>query len=151
MWPLPQLAFSLFAPLSYPLQWEYTFGSNRPATHASKRIAIVGGGTAGLTMLKTLSADLPSEVTKDWDIVLFEQREDIGGVWYVARHRCSGWWTDKSRLRLPEEFPPQPPALPHTPLYVGLRTGMPHPSSMYYTRLHHSVSYIMLMNTSAIQ
>ena len=48
---------------------------------ATKRIAIVGGGTGGVTILKTLLADLPSETTRDWEIVLFEQRRDVGGVW----------------------------------------------------------------------
>lgn len=94
MWRLPQLAFSLFASLSYPPQWEYPFVSDKSATHASKRIAIVGGGTAGLTMLKTLTADLPAEVTRDWDIVLFEQREDVGGVWYAASHEKYRWYTE---------------------------------------------------------
>jgi chemotaxis response regulator CheB len=46
-----------------------------------KRIAIVGGGTGGIVMLKTLVADLPKDITRTWEIVLFEQRDDIGGIW----------------------------------------------------------------------
>ena len=52
-----------------------------PLRIVTKRIAIVGGGTAGLTMLKTLVTELPSETRQDWEIVLFEQRDDVGGIW----------------------------------------------------------------------
>lgn len=45
-----------------------------------KSIAIVGAGSAGLASLKTL-LDLPVEVRREWDIVLYEQRRDVGGVW----------------------------------------------------------------------
>jgi cation diffusion facilitator CzcD-associated flavoprotein CzcO len=46
-----------------------------------KRIAIVGGGTGGIVMLKTLVDDLPKDITRTWEIVLFEQRDDVGGIW----------------------------------------------------------------------
>jgi cation diffusion facilitator CzcD-associated flavoprotein CzcO len=46
-----------------------------------KRIAIVGGGRAGIVMLKTLIDDLPKDITQTWEIVLFEQRDDVGGIW----------------------------------------------------------------------
>ena len=46
-----------------------------------KRIAIVGGGTGGIVMLKTLINDLPKDMTRTWEIVLFEQRDDVGGIW----------------------------------------------------------------------
>jgi cation diffusion facilitator CzcD-associated flavoprotein CzcO len=46
-----------------------------------KRIAIVGGGRAGIVMLKTLIDDLPKDITRTWEIVLFEQRDDVGGIW----------------------------------------------------------------------
>ena len=46
-----------------------------------KRIAIVGAGTGGIVMLKTLLDDLPKDVTRNWEIVLFEQRDDVGGIW----------------------------------------------------------------------
>ncbi len=46
-----------------------------------KRIAIVGGGTGGIVMLKTLVDDLPKDMTRTWEIVLFEQRDDVGGIW----------------------------------------------------------------------
>lgn len=47
---------------------------------SSKSIAIVGAGSAGLAILKTL-LDLPYEVRQEWDIVLYEQRRQVGGVW----------------------------------------------------------------------
>ena len=46
-----------------------------------KRIAIVGAGTGGLVMLKTLVDDLPKDITRTWEIVLFEQRDNVGGIW----------------------------------------------------------------------
>ena len=47
----------------------------------NKRIAIVGAGTGGIVMLKTLLGDLPKDITRTWEIVLFEQRDDVGGIW----------------------------------------------------------------------
>ncbi|KAF8269762.1 hypothetical protein EI94DRAFT_1699223 [Lactarius quietus] len=52
----------------------------------AKRIAIVGGGTSGIVILKTLLNDLPKDLTRTWEIVLFEQRDDIGGIWSLAAH-----------------------------------------------------------------
>lgn len=46
-----------------------------------KRIAIVGGGLSGIVMLKTLVNDLPKDITRTWEIVLYEQRDDVGGIW----------------------------------------------------------------------
>jgi heterodisulfide reductase subunit A-like polyferredoxin len=45
-----------------------------------KSILIVGGGTAGLASLKTF-LDVPAQIGRDWEIVLYEKRDDIGGVW----------------------------------------------------------------------
>ncbi|KAH8996632.1 hypothetical protein EDB92DRAFT_1840960 [Lactarius akahatsu] len=75
-----------------------------------KRIAIVGGGTGGIVTLKTLVDDLPKDLTQTWEIVLFEQRDDVGGIWY------------------PDPHTPHPPDLPESPLYSRLRTNTPHPS-----------------------
>lgn len=47
---------------------------------SSKSIAIVGAGSAGLAILKTL-LDLPYEIRQGWNIVLYEQRRQVGGVW----------------------------------------------------------------------
>ncbi|KAI0701483.1 FAD/NAD-P-binding domain-containing protein [Cytidiella melzeri] len=78
----------------------------------TKSIAIVGAGSAGLAILKTL-LDLPEEVRCTWHIVLYEQRRDVGGVW------------------LADPAEPHPPALPETPLYPLLHTNTPHPTMTY--------------------
>ena len=48
--------------------------------HEQKSIAIVGAGSAGLAMLKTL-LDMPEY--NSWNIVLFEERENVGGIWWA--------------------------------------------------------------------
>ncbi|KAI6024115.1 hypothetical protein BKA83DRAFT_4125480 [Pisolithus microcarpus] len=77
-----------------------------------KSIAIVGAGSAGLAMLKSL-LDLPPEIRANWDIVLYEQRRDVGGIW------------------LPDPSPTPPPELPETPLYPLLYTTTPVPVMTY--------------------
>ena len=87
--------------------------SDSTSLHApSKSIAIVGAGSGGIAILKTL-LDLPEDVRASWDIVLYEQRRDVGGLW------------------LPDPEPPHPPTLPETPLYPRLRTNTPHPTMTY--------------------
>ncbi|KDQ10643.1 hypothetical protein BOTBODRAFT_57875 [Botryobasidium botryosum FD-172 SS1] len=91
-------------------------GSGEPqqpyGTSGHKSIAIVGAGTAGLAALKSL-LDLPIEVRNGWEIILYEQRRGVGGVW------------------LPDVNTPNPPQLPETPLYPGLRTNVPHPTMTF--------------------
>lgn len=48
-----------------------------------KRVAIIGGGTSGLAALKTFVCDIPKPDGQRWEIELFEQRNDLGGVWSV--------------------------------------------------------------------
>ncbi|EGN95029.1 hypothetical protein SERLA73DRAFT_77045 [Serpula lacrymans var. lacrymans S7.3] len=89
-----------------------------PASHVqevdppTKSVAIVGAGSAGLAILKSL-LDLPEDTRKGWDIVLYEQRRDVGGIW------------------LPDPNPAQPPELPETPLYPLLHTNTPVPTMTY--------------------
>ncbi|KAL0072454.1 hypothetical protein AAF712_000217 [Marasmius tenuissimus] len=78
----------------------------------TKSIAIVGAGSAGLAILKTLLG-LPEDVRSGWEFVLYEQRREVGGVW------------------LPDPNTPQPPILPETPLYPQLITNTPHPTMTY--------------------
>jgi cation diffusion facilitator CzcD-associated flavoprotein CzcO len=78
----------------------------------TKSIAIVGAGSGGLAILKAL-LDLPEAVRSTWEVVLYEQRRDVGGVW------------------LPDPNTPQPPHLPETPLYPLLHTNTPHPTMTY--------------------
>ncbi|KAI0031621.1 hypothetical protein K488DRAFT_30306, partial [Vararia minispora EC-137] len=76
-----------------------------------KRIAIIGAGTAGVATLKTFLVDIPEEARQGWEVVVFEQRYGVGGVWL----------SDSDPL-------PEPPELPETPLYPELRTNTPHPT-----------------------
>ncbi|KAI8971157.1 FAD/NAD-P-binding domain-containing protein [Trametes punicea] len=84
--------------------------SSRP----TKSIAIVGAGSAGLAILKTL-LDLPLETRQSWEIVLYEQRRDVGGLW----------------LPDPPGPLPRPPRLPESPVYPLLHTNTPHPTMTY--------------------
>lgn len=94
-----------------------------------KSIAVVGGGTAGIAMLKAL-ADVPEHTRRNWTIDLFEKREDLGGIWYAVLPRvASTRHADDPRSRLPDEAPRTPPTLPFTPLYPAMRTNNPHPQS----------------------
>lgn len=45
-----------------------------------KRVAVVGGGASGLVALKALLEQDAFD-----EVVLFERREDIGGVWCASR------------------------------------------------------------------
>lgn len=84
------------------------------SSSATKSIAIVGGGSAGLAVLKTI-LDLPPSTRSGWEVVLFEQRRDVGGVW----------------LPDPPGKPLSPHHLPETPLYPDLHTNTPHPTMTY--------------------
>ncbi|KZT29650.1 FAD/NAD(P)-binding domain-containing protein [Neolentinus lepideus HHB14362 ss-1] len=75
----------------------------------TKRVAIIGAGSGGVGTLKAIF-DIPEDVRRTWQIDLFDQREEVGGVW------------------LPQPNPPPPPHLPVTPLYPALRTNTPHPT-----------------------
>jgi len=45
-----------------------------------KAIVIVGAGPAGLAALKEV-LDAPQFKSGEWTPIVFEEREDIGGVW----------------------------------------------------------------------
>lgn len=80
LWRVAQLVLSGFrldAPSFFPVQTTQIGSVGKP----SKRIAIVGGGTGGVTALKTLLVDLPEEERSRWEVVLYEQKRDVGGVW----------------------------------------------------------------------
>lgn len=49
----------------------------------AKTICVIGGGAAGLAVLKVISE---SHLYKAglWTVVAYEAREDVGGVWYGA-------------------------------------------------------------------
>lgn len=47
----------------------------------TKSIAIIGAGSAGLAVLKTMK-DIDPNLRYHWDIVLYEERDNLGGRWY---------------------------------------------------------------------
>ena len=51
-------------------------------TPQPKSIAIIGAGSSGLSSLKTF-IDVSESTGQNWEIVVFERREDVGGIWYV--------------------------------------------------------------------
>ncbi|KAJ3514233.1 hypothetical protein NLJ89_g2488 [Agrocybe chaxingu] len=87
-------------------------GPHHAPTASPKSVAIIGAGSGGLAMLKAL-LDLPLSLREGWEIVLYEEREDVGGIW------------------LPDPRGVTPPELPETPLYPLLRTNTPVPFMTY--------------------
>lgn len=58
---------------------QVTFGAQ-----STKRIAIVGAGASGIATLKAIM-DLDEEVRRGWDVVVFEERAGVGGLWCVQK------------------------------------------------------------------
>lgn len=52
------------------------------------KICVIGGGAAGLAAVKVIKE---SDQFRDgkWDVVAYESRQDIGGVWYAYRFLSS--------------------------------------------------------------
>ncbi|KAJ1311492.1 hypothetical protein OPQ81_009979 [Rhizoctonia solani] len=85
-----------------------------------RRFAVIGaGGAAGLATLKVLLDELRDYIRAgDIEVVGFEQREDVGGVW-LAEPR-----PDPSKKKWPE-----------TPVYDSLTTNVPHPIMFFPSHL----------------
>ncbi|KZT04453.1 FAD/NAD-P-binding domain-containing protein [Laetiporus sulphureus 93-53] len=81
---------------------------------ATKSIAIVGAGSGGLAALKTI-LDVASDINANWEVVLYEQHRDVGGLWLAD---APG----------PE---PDPPELPESPVYPLLITNTANPTMTY--------------------
>ncbi|CAE6462169.1 unnamed protein product [Rhizoctonia solani] len=84
-----------------------------------RRFAVIGaGGAAGLATLKISLDELGDYVRAgDIEIVGFEQREDVGGVW------------------LAEPRPDPSKKWPETPVYDSLTTNVPHPIMFFPSHL----------------
>ncbi|KAG6374674.1 hypothetical protein JVT61DRAFT_4043 [Boletus reticuloceps] len=107
MFDVRQFVLSL---TSFLLLWHGDSSAPRQqVAHGNKSVAIVGAGSAGLAVLSAL-VDLQIE---SHDIVLYEERRDVGGIW------------------LPDPELVHPPVLPETPLYPLLHTYTPVPSMTY--------------------
>ena len=48
---------------------------------ASKRVCIIGTGANGLATLKVL-AETHQVQLGEWSLVAFEERDNVGGIWY---------------------------------------------------------------------
>ncbi|KZT04455.1 FAD/NAD-P-binding domain-containing protein [Laetiporus sulphureus 93-53] len=81
---------------------------------ATKSIAIVGAGSGGLAALKTI-LDVASNINANWEVVLFEQHRNVGGLW----------------LADPPGSEPDPPELPESPVYPLLHTNTANPTMTY--------------------
>ncbi|KAJ7126115.1 FAD/NAD(P)-binding domain-containing protein [Mycena epipterygia] len=73
-----------------------------------KTICVIGAGAAGLAALRAI-LDTPQFKGNFWKPLVFEARDQIGGIW------------------LPDAPTPPDPPLPLTPLYDSLTTNLPHP------------------------
>ncbi len=52
---------------------------------ASKRVCIIGVGANGLATLKIL-AETHQVQSGQWKLVAFEERDNVGGIWYRPRY-----------------------------------------------------------------
>lgn len=50
------------------------------------RICIIGGGAAGLAILKIFQ-EMSEFQAGLWEMVAFEARNELGGVWWVKMHK----------------------------------------------------------------
>ncbi|KAJ7275453.1 FAD/NAD(P)-binding domain-containing protein [Mycena haematopus] len=88
-------------------QWTSQTPLSSSAFEPRKRIGVVGLGTGGITALRALRA-LPLHMREGWQITAFDQRHAVGGLW------------------VPQDDPPNPPSVPQTPAYPGLRMNAAH-------------------------
>ena len=93
----------------------------------AKQICIIGAGAAGLAALKSITETRQFK-EKLWQVVAFEARDDLGGVWYEAVILSARVLMDFQSRRLPAPPSDNPPS---TPMYDTLTTNLPHPVMAY--------------------
>ncbi|KAK7064576.1 FAD/NAD(P)-binding domain-containing protein [Favolaschia claudopus] len=86
---------------------QHPFLPAQTAYKPAKRIGIVGLGTGGIAALRALKS-LPLDMREDWEVTIFDQRHAVGGLW------------------VPQDDAPDPPSIPQTPAYPGLRMNAVH-------------------------
>ena len=96
----------------------------------ARQICIIGAGAAGLAALKSITETWQFK-EKLWQVVAFETRDDIGGVWYEVAILSIIIVMEFQSHRLPAPPSDIPPL---TPMYDSLTTNLPHPV-MAYTSL----------------
>ncbi|ELU35832.1 FMO-like domain-containing protein [Rhizoctonia solani AG-1 IA] len=108
--------------------------STRPSR--PRRFAIIGaGGAAGLASLKVLFDELRDYVRAgEVEVVGFEQREDVGGVWYDYESAVNKSTNIVFRLSEPRPDPSKK-KWPETPVYDSLTTTVPHPIMFFPSHL----------------
>ncbi|KAH0836405.1 hypothetical protein J3R83DRAFT_8006 [Lanmaoa asiatica] len=99
--------------VGFVLQHEDFSTPGQQVVHVNKSVAVVGGGSAGLAVLRAL-VDLQDEL---------HRRSRYSLVRATPRHR----WD----MVLPDPQPVHPPILPETPLYPLLTTNTPVPTMTY--------------------
>lgn len=82
--PLSLFCFTPFAHIWERCNIQASFMVPSQTATVRKRIAIVGGGTGGLAALKTFLHDIPKALEEQWEVFLYEQRPNVGGVWSVC-------------------------------------------------------------------
>ncbi|KAH8101153.1 FAD/NAD-P-binding domain-containing protein, partial [Cristinia sonorae] len=89
---------------------------NQDDASPRRDVCVIGAGPSGLAALKVLR-DHPLFQQRIWNVVAYEARESIGGIWLPSNS------TDDTGKEVPA-----------TPLYDALTTNLPHPV-MAYTSL----------------
>ncbi|WWD16875.1 hypothetical protein CI109_101307 [Kwoniella shandongensis] len=92
------------------------------------RIAIVGAGSSGLAQLEQLlEVWARDEVKTKLEVVVYEAREDVGGVWLADEEQPKPHRLAKvSNSSGPMQVFSYPPATQNpSPMYEGLRTNLP--------------------------
>lgn len=91
---------------------------------------MIGAGANGLAVLQVF-ADSPQIQSGDWSIVCFEDREDVGGVWYAIAYI----YTLKRELTTNFCRRPAAPSSDNKPpvsaVYDSLKINLPHPIMTY--------------------
>jgi cation diffusion facilitator CzcD-associated flavoprotein CzcO len=52
----------------------------RRPSNAAKRICVIGSGSSGLVAVKVIK-ETTQYKSGEWDVVAFEARSDVGGIW----------------------------------------------------------------------
>jgi thioredoxin reductase len=100
-------------------------GSAVPKRFNVQNIAVIGAGPCGLAAAKYL-------VTQNSfaDIVVFEQRDEVGGVWYYSNRPSRNLYVPQTDPNCPPDpplvDPPSAPVFP-SPMYEYLNTNIPGP------------------------
>lgn len=66
---------SIFIPRDVPFE-----SSVESVSERFKQICVIGAGAAGLAALKVI-ADMPQYKSGTWNVVAFEARNNVGGIW----------------------------------------------------------------------